>query len=87
MLFGEKIRKHREEKKLPLRKIAAKCDIDTSILSKIERSEIFAKPEIVPIIAKTLDIDYKKLQILFLVEKIISEYGKEKYFKDSLKDI
>jgi transcriptional regulator with XRE-family HTH domain len=34
--FGEYIRKAREEKGLPLRRIAAALDIDTSILSKIE---------------------------------------------------
>ena len=33
--FGEYIRRVREERDLPLRKVAAALDIDTSILSKI----------------------------------------------------
>jgi len=37
--FGEYIRRLREEKKLPLRKVAAQLDIDTSTLSKVERGD------------------------------------------------
>ena len=36
---GEIIRHLREKKELPLRKIAALLDIDTSFYSKIERNE------------------------------------------------
>lgn len=37
--FGEYIRHLREEKKLPLRKVAAQLDIDTSTLSKVEKGD------------------------------------------------
>ena len=37
--FGEYLRDKREQAGLPLRKIAAELDIDTSVLSKIERGE------------------------------------------------
>lgn len=86
-IFGELIRKHREEKGLPLRKIAAELDVDTSILSKIERSERFATSDLIPILSKQLEIDFKKLQILYLTEKIQAEYNKEPYLVDSLKQI
>ena len=85
--FGELIRKHREIKGLPLRKVAAKLDIDTSILSKIERSERFATSELIPILSEQLEIDFKKLQILYLTEKIKAEYDNEPYLIDSLKQI
>lgn len=85
--FGELIRKHREKKGLPLRKVAAELDVDTSILSKIERSERFATSDLIPILSKELEIDFKKLQILFLVEKINAEYGNEPYLVESLTQI
>jgi len=85
--FGELIRKHREEKKLPLRKVAAELDVDTSILSKIERSERFATSDLIPILSKQLGIDFKKLQILYLTERIISQFDKEPYLVESLKQI
>ena len=53
--FGEYIRRVREEKELPLRKVAAALDIDTSILSKIERNERVAIKEMIPILADTLE--------------------------------
>jgi len=85
--FGELIRKHREEKGLPLRKVAAELDVDTSILSKIERSERYANSDLIPILSKQLEIDFKKLQILYLTERIKSEYEKEPYLVESLKRI
>ena len=42
--FGDYIRKRREEIELPLRKVAAHLDIDTSTLSKVERGERPASP-------------------------------------------
>lgn len=85
--FGELIRKYRENKGLPLRKVAAELDVDTSILSKIERSERFATSEHIPILSKQLGIDFKKLQILYLTEKIQAEYNNEPYLVESLKQI
>ena len=51
--FGEYIRKLREDKQLPLRKVAAALDIDTSILSKIERNERKPTYEMSPVLAET----------------------------------
>lgn len=45
--FGGKIKDLRLERNLPLRKVAAYLDIDTSILSKIERGEREANRTIV----------------------------------------
>ena len=84
-IFGEIVREYREKKKLPLRKVAASLDVDTSILSKIERGERQAVSEMIPILAKELDIDFKELQINFLTNRIISEFGKEDYIREALK--
>ena len=61
--FGEYIRRVREERDLPLRKVAAALDIDTSILSKIERNERVATKEMIPILAEILDNQKKKLKL------------------------
>ena len=50
--FGEYLRNRREQLGLPLRRVAAELDIDTSILSKIETSERTATKEMLPILAK-----------------------------------
>lgn len=53
--FGEYLRKSRECKELPLRKVAVALDIDSSILSKIECNERCATKDMIPTFAQPLD--------------------------------
>jgi len=85
--FGEYIRKSREEIGLPLRKVAAALDIDTSILSKIERNERRATIEMIPILAKSLDKAEKEIEIHFIESAIMTDLGELSYLKDGLKKI
>lgn len=85
--FGEYIRKIREERNLPLRKVAAALDIDTSILSKIERNERTATKEMIPVLSKILERPEKEIEIEFIQSVIESNLGDLKYLKDGLKEI
>lgn len=85
--FGEYIRKIREERDLPLRKVAAALDIDTSILSKIERNERTATKEMIPILSKILRRPEKEIEVEFIQSIIESNLGDLKYLKDGLKEI
>lgn len=85
--FGEYIRKSREDKGLPLRKVAAALDIDTSILSKIERNERRATTEMISVFAQVLDKNEKEVEIQFLHSAISNDFGKMKYLKDGLNEI
>ncbi|MBP8042833.1 MAG: helix-turn-helix transcriptional regulator [Bacteroidales bacterium] len=85
--FGEYIRRIREEKELPLRKVAAALDIDTSILSKIERNERVATKEMIPILAEILERPEKEIEIEFIQSVIESNLGDLKFLKDGLKEI
>ena len=68
-LFGEYLRNRREQLGLPLRKVAAELDIDTSILSKIERNERVATKEMLPTLAKTLEVQEKEIEVGKFVQK------------------
>jgi transcriptional regulator with XRE-family HTH domain len=67
---GEIIRKLREEKEMPLRKLAALLDIDQSTLSKIERNERNANEDMITKIAQIFDTDFKTLKINLLSDRI-----------------
>jgi transcriptional regulator with XRE-family HTH domain len=84
--FGEYLRSRREQLGLPLRKVAAELDIDTSILSKIERSERVATKEMLPTLAKTLEVQEKKLEIEFIKAFILSDLGELKFLKSGLEE-
>lgn len=85
--FGEYLRNRREQLGLPLRRVAAELDIDTSILSKIERSERVATKEMLPTLAKTLEIQEKEIQIEFIQSTVLSELGGLEFLADGLKNV
>ena len=83
--FGDIIRNKREEKGMLLRQLAAMIDVDTAILSKVERGERKARKEQVEKIAKALDLDEKELMIEYLSENIAYEIIDEDSAMDVLK--
>jgi len=85
--FGEYLRNRREQLGLPLRKVAAELDIDTSILSKIERSERVATKQMLPTLAQTLEVQEKELQIEFIQSIVLSELGDLEFLADGLKNV
>lgn len=76
-LFGDKLRKLREDNELPLRKVAALLDIDVAILSKMERGERKLTKEVVQKLAKIYKYDTEELMVLYLSEKVVYEIGEE----------
>lgn len=71
--FGEYLRELRENSNLPLRKVAAELDIDTSTLSKIEKNARNANEQIIDGIARIFNIDKAELKIRYLSDKITYE--------------
>ena len=84
--FGEYLRSKREQLGLPLRKVAAALDIDTSILSKIERNERRATIEMLPILAKKLEVQDKEMEIEFIKTSILSDFRELKFLKNGLEE-
>ena len=68
--FGEYIRKLRINAGLPIRKIAAQLDIDSSLLGRIERNERQANKDIIAGIAKIFNQDEQDLFHQFLSDQI-----------------
>lgn len=85
--FGEYLRNRREQPGLTPRKVAAELNIDTSILSKIERIERVATKEMLPTLAKTLKIKEKEIQMEFIQSTVLSELNDLEFLTDGLKNI
>ncbi len=82
---GEILREKREEKGLLLRHVSAELDIDTAILSKIERSERKATKEQILKLAEILDLNKDNLLIQYLSERILYEIRDEELGSKALK--
>jgi len=83
--LGRLLRKYREEKGDTLRKVAAYLDIDSAILSKIERGHRKATRLQVEKLADYYDADLKELLVAWLSDKIIYETRGEAYVEEALK--
>lgn len=68
--FGDLIRSKREEQEMLLRHLSAELDIDTAMLSKIERGEKTAKREYIEPLAKLFKLDYNELFSLWLADQV-----------------
>ncbi|MDP2334914.1 MAG: helix-turn-helix transcriptional regulator [Bacteroidota bacterium] len=82
--LSDYIRQLREQADMPLRKLAALLDIDQSTLSKLERGERPINRQMLPIIAKTFNVDEKELVIRFMSKQVAYQLVDEKYAKDIL---
>jgi len=71
MLFADKIRQLREEKKLLQRQLASVLEIDTPMYSKLERGDRLAKRTQVIAIANLLSADENELLTLWLADKVM----------------
>jgi len=83
--IGEKLRHIREEKELPLRKVAALLHIDVAILSKMERGERKITKEVVLKLADIYDYNPNELLVSFLSDKILYEIQDEDLGIEALK--
>ena len=75
--FGIKVRQLREQKGLLLRQIAAALEVDTALVSKIERGERKASKEQIMKIAELLEINPDDLLVIWLSDKIVDMLQEE----------
>lgn len=83
--LSEKIRALRENKKIPLRTVAAYLDIDQAILSKIERGLRKATREQVVKLADFFNIAENELLVLWLADRLVHELTDEELALQALK--
>jgi transcriptional regulator with XRE-family HTH domain len=76
--LGQKIRELREKQNLLLRQVAAHLEVDTALMSKIERGERYATKQQTIDIAKFLKANEEEFITLWLADKVESAVGEEK---------
>ena len=85
MILSELIKSKRESKGLLLREVAYKVDVDTALISKIEKGDRKPTREQIEKLALALDIDYNKLLTLWLSEKVYEDVQGEQVALDAIK--
>lgn len=85
--LGKKIRELRTAQNMLLRQLASKLEIDTSIISKMERGERRIKKEHVAILAEILKTNEGELMTLWLSDKVMEVVEDELYANQALKSV
>ena len=83
-MIGDKIRELRESKEILLRQLAAKLDIDTALLSKMERGDRFFRKEDILTLAKIFKQPQKDLLTLWLADKVLKTIENEEHQKQAI---
>jgi len=85
--LGDKIRELRTKQNLLLRQVASKLDVDTSIISKMERGERPIKKEQVSTLAEILNADKQELLTLWLADQVMDVIKDEQFADEALKSV
>lgn len=85
--FGERIRELRTKQKMLLRHVASQLDVDTSIISKIERGERPIKKEQIAVLADILNADKEELLTLWLADQLYNVIEGEPMADEALKSV
>lgn len=84
--FGSYIRRLREERQLPLRKVAAYLDIDTSTLSKVERGDRPISIQYLEPLSRIFEVGLKEIQVQFIADAIDQNFGQLEFIQEGLKE-
>mgnify|MGYP006387730713 CR=1 FL=1 len=85
--FGERIRELRTKQNMLLRQLASQLDVDTSIISKVERGDRQLKKEQIPLLAQILKADVEELQTLWLADQLYNMVQGEPMADEALKSV
>lgn len=84
-MIGDRIRELREQDSILLRHLAAQLDIDTAMLSKMERGDRFFRKEDIVALAKIFNQPEEELLTLWLADKILKTIEEEDHKEQALK--
>jgi len=83
--FAELIRQYREVQGMPLRAVAVKLKVDTSLVSKWERGERKPLREDIDKLAKVLKCDARELHVAWLRDAVVYAAGEDDLALEVLK--
>ena len=83
-MIGDKIRELRESKEILLRQLAAQLDMDTALLSKMERGDRFFRKEDILSLSEIYNQPEKELLTIWLADKVLHTINEEDYQREAI---
>ena len=85
IILSELLKSKREKKSLLLREVASMIDVDTALISKIEKGDRKPTREQIDKLAIALEMDHSKLLKLWVSEKVYDDVKGEDIAIEALK--
>ena len=82
--FGQELRKIRESKNILLRQVASYLEIDTAMISKVERGERRLNRQQVIKIAEYYNVKQEKLLTLWVCDKVLDVVENEPFARKGM---
>lgn len=84
IMLGQKLKELREEHQFVQREVAAKLEVDTAYVSKMENGTKQVSRSWLPILAEMFRCDLQELEILWIMNKMESIISCEFYGQEAL---
>ena len=81
-MLGQKLKELREQNRFVQREVAAKLEVDTAYVSKMENGTKQVSRSWLPILAKMFQYDEKDLNVLWLTDKVLNTLEGEPFRKE-----
>ena len=76
-MLGQKLKELREEHQFVQREVAAKLEVDTAYVSKMENSTKPVSRSWWPMLSEMFDVEVYQLEILWLAERVLQQVLRE----------
>ena len=83
-MIGDRIRELREGKEILLRQLAAQLDMDTALLSKMERGDRLLRKEDIVSLSEIFNQPLNELLTLWLADKVLQTFQEEEHQIEAL---
>ena len=83
-MLGQKLKELREEHQFVQREVAAKLEVDTAYVSKMENGTKQISRSWLPILAEMFSTEIDELEILWVADKLVGVLKEERFKAEAL---
>ncbi len=83
-MIGNELKKLRNKRGIVQRMVAARLDVDSAYISKMESEEKPVSRSYISKLAELFEVSQKELEIIWLADRVLDVLGNEPYAKEVL---
>jgi DNA phosphorothioation-dependent restriction protein DptG len=85
IMLGQKLKELREEHQFVQREVAAKLEVDTAYVSKMENGTKQVSRSWLPILSEMFDVEMYQLEVLWLADRVLQQVQGEAHAQSAMR--